>query len=113
VKSVMDRRRFLKNVSYAVPAGALPLIGVSALGQPTWPAQNLVMSIFRPVDKPISLPVRWRQPWKNCTAEQEGGARLDWCREFYLMLVELRDGALLEMTDLHHELYPEQTSGRV
>lgn len=46
-------------------------------------------------------------------AEMEGGARVDWCQWFIRGLVELKDKALLEMTDLHHELYPDQKPGRL
>jgi hypothetical protein len=40
----MDRRRFLRNAIWAVvPAAALPLIDVPAVGQPSWPTRNLIM----------------------------------------------------------------------
>jgi tripartite-type tricarboxylate transporter receptor subunit TctC len=42
----MDRRHFLRNAIWiAVPPAALPLIGISAVGQTTWPTRNLMMIV--------------------------------------------------------------------
>src|SRR5664280_388399 len=42
----MDRRHFLRNAIWiAVPPAVLPLIGISAVGQTTWPTRNLMMIV--------------------------------------------------------------------
>ena len=42
----MDRRHFLRNAIWiAVPPAALPMIGISAVGQTTWPTRNLMMIV--------------------------------------------------------------------
>ena len=42
----MDRRHFLRNAIWiAVPPAALPLIGISAVGQTTWPTRNMMMIV--------------------------------------------------------------------
>jgi tripartite-type tricarboxylate transporter receptor subunit TctC len=58
VESVMNRRRFLKNIVRTMPVGALPLFGLSAFGQPTWPAQNLVMIVPFPPGGQADLAAR-------------------------------------------------------
>jgi hypothetical protein len=46
-------------------------------------------------------------------AEREGGARLALCQQFLKALSEQYVSAMLEMTDLARELYPEQPPGLV
>lgn len=55
----MDRRRFLKNAIWVVvPSGSLPLIGVPAAGQPSWPVRNLTMIVPFPPGGQADLAAR-------------------------------------------------------